>query len=290
MKKTIAFTGYRGFIASALRKMFKEEGCRCVALERNASTDEWRKVIEESDVVINLAGKPVFHRWNRKNREEILNSRVDTTKRLVDILNLIQVPDSNKKLLISASAIGIYPDTGEKMLSESDDEIGDSFLSEVVKAWESAALQLSNPNVRLVIPRIGIVLHKNGGMLKKVLPLFKLGIGGKIASGNQRMSFVQLSDLLSAFRYFIQHDELQGVFNLVTPHPVTNKVFTRTLSKRLHRPAFVPVPAFALYLLFGKAARIMVNGEYVVPTNLLKAGFIFEYPDIDTALDFSLTS
>jgi len=278
----IALTGASGFIANSIQSKINLNDVEFVSLNRNETNNIWRQKISECQVVINLAGSPVIQRWTAKNKQTILDSRISTTRRLVTLLNELK---SGPELLISASAIGIYPDKGEKVMTEIDYETGDGFLSEVVQQWEQEAMQLTNRNTRLAIMRIGVVLGKEGGLLKQTLPLFKLGLGGKIASGNQALSFIHIDDLVAAVQFFIEKKEAQGIYNMVAPHLTTNAEFTRVLAKTLKRPAPFFVPAFALKMLYGKAAQIMINGEKVYPEHLLNEGFVFRFPEIDAALN-----
>ena len=279
----IAITGASGFIATSISKKMKIEDVNYVFLKRDETDAEWQKKLIAPEVIINLAGAPVIQRWNKKNRKKIFGSRVTTTKRIVKLLNTMP-EDIQPKLLISASAIGIYPDKGDEVHNEYSQHIGHSFLSEVVLQWEKEALNLTHPKIRLVIPRIGVVLGKDGGLLKKTLPIFKLGLGGKIASGKQALSFIHIDDLVGAFKFFIENNKTKGVYNLVVPSMATNNEFTRTMGRILKRPTMIPVPAFALKLIYGQASRIMINGEKVYPAKLISEGFKFNYPGIQDVL------
>lgn len=279
----IAITGASGFIAKSLKKSPLFYNIHFVSLNRSQSEEHWKELLKNSQVVINLAGAPVIKRWTQKNKTQILNSRIETTRKLVSVLN--QLPQTESpELFISASAIGIYPDKGTELLDEHSTQRGDSFLSEVVEQWENEARMLTSPFIRLVITRIGIVLGKEGGLLKKTLPLFKVGLGGKIGQGHQAFSFIHVNDVAKAIRFFIENKKTTGVYNLVAPNNINNTQFTKTLAKSLHRPAFIPVPAFALNILYGEASRIMVNGEKVYPARLINAGFQFDYPTIEKAI------
>lgn len=277
----IAITGASGFIATSIKEKFRIEDAQFISLKRNETDDEWNRKLQQANVVINLAGSPVIQRWTKKNKKIILESRVNTTRRLVNLLNQLE---NGPELFISASAIGIYPDKGADVLTEDSSLTGDGFLSQVVKNWEAAARNLKTQNTRLVIARIGVVIGLNGGLLKKTLPLFKLGLGGKIASGKQALSFIHIDDIVRAFQFFIEHSKTRGVYNLVAPNLTTNAEFTRTLSKALKRPAIIPVPAFALKVLYGKASHIMINGEKVYPKKLVDDGFQFSHPTIESAI------
>jgi uncharacterized protein len=188
------------------------------------------------------------------------------------------------RLFISASAIGIYPDISDQIFDEQNSEKGSGFLASVVEQWENETSDLVNGNIRLIIARIGVVLGKDGGLIKKTLPLFKLGLGGKIASGNQSLSFIHINDIVKAINFFIQNQETSGIYNLVAPNISTNKQFTQIMGHLLNRPTFLTVPAFALKLIYGEAAKIMINGEKVAPSHLIKDGFSFEFPTIGSAL------
>lgn len=278
----IAITGASGFIASKLREQLWPGKTVWMSLNRDASDTAWEQVIMAADVIINLAGAPVIQRWTPLNRKRILGSRVQTTRRLVSILN--RMDSKRPRLLVSASAIGIYPGLGEKVNTENDCEKGEGFLSEVVQQWEHEALKLENKNTRLVIMRIGVVLGLGGGLLKQILPLFKRGLGGKIASGKQALSFIHIDDLVAAVKFFIEKKDTEGIYNLVAPHWVSNQYFTRKMAAMLRKQAKFTVPALALRILYGKAANIMIHGEKVYPERLLKEGFEFRYPTIGNAL------
>jgi uncharacterized protein len=280
----IALTGSSGFIATHLQKALFNGNANFAHLKRNQSDLEWKELINNADVVINLAGAPVIQRWTVKNRKTIEESRTLTTRRLVNILN--QIPASQvPKLLISASAIGIYPNDSPIVHDEQSNETGDSFLSEVVGKWEQEARELTNYATRLVIMRIGVVLGKEGGLIAKVLPLFRLGLGGRIGNGNQTLSFIHIDDIVNAVQFFIENKNSTGTYNLVAPNITTNELFTRVLAKKLKRKAVLPVPAFALKLLYGQAAQIMIKGENVYPAHLLADGFRFKYPNIGSAIE-----
>lgn len=280
----IAITGASGFIAKALKSSEYFSNINFIALSRSDNDEKWEEIIENANVVINLAGAPVIKRWSKKNKTEILKSRIDTTRKLVSILN--KTPrNKGPKLFISGSAIGIYPDNSSELLDELSTQRGNSFLSEVVEKWENEARELTASHIRLVITRIGVVLGKNGGLIKKTLFLFKYGLGGKIGTGRQAFSFIHINDLVLAIRFFIDNAKTSGTYNLVSPNSTNNINFTKAMGKALHRPTLIPVPAFALRTIYGKAARIMINGEKVYPARLLNDGFVFKFATIEQAVE-----
>jgi uncharacterized protein len=280
----IALTGANGFIGSQIREKIKAYSTEILILKRNNSDEVWSNIISRADVIINLAGSPIFKRWNKKNKKIILESRIISTRRIVAILN--QLPkETSSKLLISASATGIYPDDKFEQFHEYSNSQGSGFLAEVVSKWEAEADELVNPSVRLVKARLGVVLSLNGGMLKTILPFFRLGLGGIIGSGKQITSYIHIDDLLNAILFFINNEKTAGLYNLVTPNPITNKEFAKILAEKLHRPVFFRIPAFILTILYGKASCIMRNGVQVYPQRLINQGFLFTYPTFQESID-----
>lgn len=276
----IAFTGGSGFIATHFK--IKNTNFEFVDLKRNESVDEWIEKLSNSDVVINLAGAPIFQRWNAKNRALIVQSRGETTKKLVACLNRMET--TAPKLLISGSAIGIYSNDDDKPSTENNPTYGNSFLSELVKKWEESTNELKNSSVRLVVARIGIVLGNNGGIIRQLKPIFKLGVGGRLASGKQKMAFIHIDDLVAGLRFFIEDEQTSGVYNMVAPNITTNKEFTQYFAKVLRRWVFLPVPGFVLKIVFGASAEIMLKGEWVEPKRLLSTDFKYQYRGIEEAL------
>jgi uncharacterized protein len=275
----ISISGSSGFIGSYLTSQFEKQGHTIHPIKRTDNEKEIDEKMSRSEVIINLAGSPILQCWNEKNKKTIVDSRVLTTRKIVASLNKLP-NDSSTKLFISASATGIYDTNPEHIHTEESKQFDNGFLGEVVKKWEIEALKLSHPSVRIVIARIGVVLGEKGGMLKKVIPLFKLGLGGNLGAGNQIISFIHIDDLYRSIVWFIDHAPSAGTYNLVSPYPVTNKEFTSGLAKKLKRWAFIPVPSTALYMLFGKAADIMLKGTKIFPKNLLAENFTFNYPTL----------
>lgn len=279
----IALTGASGYIATYFREHSPFPDAVFLPLNRDESDQVWRDRIFRADVIVNLAGYPVSKRWTSRNRKQILESRVHTTRRIVTILN--SLPHSeHKKLFISASATGIYPDNSEEVFTESDETFSHNFLGMVVRKWESEAMKLKNPLVRLVIVRFGVVLGNNSPLISRLIPVFKAGFGGTLGRGNQIMPFIHVEDILGAFRYFVNNNQAAGVYNLVAPQIITNKDFTKALAKQLKRPAIFSIPSIVLFVLFGNSSRVMLNGSAVLPARLLKDGFMFGFDSIEKTL------
>ncbi len=281
----IAISGGTGFIGKQLSDLLLRSGHEPIVISRtelSAGSDHLAKVIKSADVIINLAGAPILQRWTEKNKQVILSSRLDTTRKLVEAVRL-NLPEHKPSIFISTSAISIYKKWESH--GEQSANFGSDFLAIVCKAWEKEAEPLIDLNVRLCTIRIGMVLGSTGGSIKTMLPLFKLGLGGKIGSGKQPFSFIHIDDVCRAIEFLILNDKCKGVYNFVAPNSVTNELFTNALSKELHRPAIFTVPSFVLKLIFGKASDLIIDGVMVKPAHLLKDGFQFKYPDIGSALD-----
>jgi uncharacterized protein len=235
--------------------------------------------LESADAVVHLAGEPVAQRWTTDAKRRIRESRVIGTQRLVEALSRLQRPPG---ALVSASAVGYYGSRGDEILTESSPPAS-GFLPEVCVEWERAAQQASSLGIRVAIIRIGVALDARGGALGRMLAPFRTGIGGRIGSGRQWMSWIHAGDLAELFRFLIEGD-LGGIFNGVAPFPVVNAEFTRELARALNRPAVVPVPEFALKLLFGEMAQILLDSQRATPRAAEAAGFRFRFPQIGPAL------
>jgi uncharacterized protein (TIGR01777 family) len=280
----IAISGSTGFIGKLLSDFFLQSGNELIMISRldfAGGSNQLAKVIKSADVILNLAGASVLQRWSEKNKNNIISSRVDTTKLLVKAVKQ-NLPEHCPRVFISASAIGIYE--SNKSHDDYSKEFGNDFLASVCKEWESATTEFKEIDLRLCTIRIGIVLGTTGGSLKKMLPIFKAGIGGKISSGNQAFSFIHGSDFCQAIQHLIMSRKSEGVYNFVSPEPSTNKLFTKALSENLHRPAFFTIPEFALKIIYGQAAELLTTGARVLPRRLLEEGFRFQFPDIFTAV------
>ena len=228
--------------------------------------------------MVHLAGEPVGQRWSASAKRRILDSRVEGTRALLAALR-----ERPPNVLVSASAVGYYGFRGDEILTEQSPPASD-FLGQVVAAWEHEALEAEKLGVRVVRLRIGVVLGAGGGALQKMLLPFRIGFGGRLGPGTQWMSWIHLDDLVAMILFALRESTLRGVLNATSPHPVTNAEFTRALAHALHRPAVIPVPAFALRLLFGEMSEVLLGSQRAVPEAALLAGFEFRYPEIGAAL------
>jgi len=297
----ISVTGGSGLVGRRLTKHLLDAGHSVHVLSRHAGTNlppnvrlsVWDALkgqppedsLAGADAVVNLSGEPVAQRWTPETKARIRASRVDGTRRLVEALSTLS---RRPTVLVSASAIGIYGARGDETLTESSPP-GNGFLREVCMAWEQQADLAQALGMRVAKLRIGIVLAMHGGALAKMLPPFRAGLGGQVGSGRQWMSWIHLDDLAALIRYAIE-TPLAGVVNATAPGPVTNAEFTRTLAGALRRPALVPMPGFALKLMFGEMAEILLASQRVAPRAAEAAGFQFRYPDLDGALKHLLAA
>lgn len=294
----IVVSGSTGLIGSPLVEALRERGHEVVRLIRRPSPmataepalqwDPERGTIDRvglaragADAVIHLAGENVFGRWTEAKKERIRASRVQGTRLLSETLAGLE---RRPATLLAASAIGYYGDRGDEVLTEQSGS-GDDFLAEVARAWEAATAPAGRAGIRVVNMRFGIVLTTKGGALGKMLPPFRLGLGGPIASGSQYVSWIERSDLISAILHLLTRTDPSGPVNLTAPTPVTNREMATTLGKVLHRPSVVPVPSFALKMAFGvEGAEMLQSGQRVLPERMLAAGFQFRFETIEPAL------
>lgn len=278
----IVVTGASGFIGRAVVDRLRAGGhtVTAVSLRRGLPAESF----PACDAVVHLAGEPVAQRWTKAARQRIRDSRIQGTRQLVESLRA-QPPS----VLISASAIGYYGSRGNDILTEEAMPSSD-FLGKIAVAWEQEAFAAESFGVRVVVPRIGVVLGPGGGALKKMLLPFRLGLGGRLGSGKQWMSWIHIDDLVALIEFAIATLELSGPVNAAAPAPVTNAEFTRTLARTLRRPAIFPVPALALKLIFGEMSQILLGSQRVLPEAALRAGFDFRYSDLGLALAAALGS
>jgi uncharacterized protein (TIGR01777 family) len=288
----IAITGSTGLIGSALVRALRDEGLTVLRLVRHraAAGDEiqWdpfgdvdTAALEGVDAVVHLAGAGLGdRRWSQSYKREIRDSRVEGTRTLSHALAGLE---RRPAVLVSGSAVGFYGDTGDVAVDESAPQ-GEGFLASVCRDWEAAARPAADAGIRVVHPRTGLVLSRKGGLLGKVLPLFRVGLGGRLGGGGQWMSWISLTDHIAALRFLIDGD-LEGPVNLTAPEPVTNAAYTKAVGRALHRPAPFIVPAAALRLALGEFAdEGALVSQRVLPDRLSKAGFTFQHPGLDAAL------
>jgi hypothetical protein len=274
----IAITGISGFVGQNLKMALSSD--EVITIKRDISEVDLCKLLESVDVVINLAGSPIIARWSEEYKKVLYNSRIDTTKKLIDAFSKISKKPS---LFISTSAIGIYDNKG--IYDEYNTNYGDDFLSNLCKDWEKKKKKAQNFGIRTAIFRFGIILGQNGGALQKMLTPFKLGIGGCIGDGSQKFSFIHIDDLVNAFLFVIRNSNINGTFNLTAPVPTTNYGLTKALGKTLHRPTIFNVPEFILKIIFSEGAKVLTDGQSVIPKRLIESGFEFKYKTIEEAIE-----
>ena len=301
----ILISGASGLIGSALVPSLKAAGAHVTRLTRGPNQSAKSSNKDESqipwdpqkpldpdtvsgfDAVIHLAGRTIASRWTDSAKSEIWNSRIGPTRHLAQALAAAR---EKPKVLLSSSAIGYYGPRGDEILTE-ESMPGDGFAADVSREWEDAAQPAAAAGIRTICLRTGIVLSKNGGALKKLLPPFKMGVGGRVATGKQYMSWIDLQDMVGAIHHLLKADLVHGPVNLVAPKPVTNAEFTKTLAAVLHRPAIFPVPAAALRLMFGQMAdELLIHGQRVEPTKLVTSGYPFRFRDLKASLEHVVKS
>ena len=273
----IILSGSTGFIGKALKNFLASHGHQVVNYSSRASSKCCRKPDLNADIVIHLEGEPLAGRWTAAKRMNILKSRVGSTYYLANALK-----NQPPKLFICASAIGIYGDRGDEILTE-DSPRGRGFLSAVCEKWEAVAQQLQES--RVVHTRFGIVLGKDGGALKKMSLPYKLGLGATLGNGKQWMSWIALQDLLRAIDFIINNESLSGPINLTSPNPVPQQKFSEALAHSFHRKAFLRIPRWLVKLLFGQMGiEMLLFSDRVIPKKLIEAGFTFSQPDLQETL------
>ena len=245
------------------------------------NSDELREIINGVNGIINLAGETIAVRWSRSKKESILNSRIETTKAIVDAINKCINPP---EIFLQGSAIGYYSYDSTELMNESSNS-GRGFLSEVVTKWESIAKN-ANPKTRLVILRTGVVLANDGGFISKILPSVKSFFGGWFGNGNQYLSWIHIDDLTNSMLFLLENSKSRGIYNAVTPNTVKFKVLVKGIGKRINRPVWIPVPEFIIKLIYGEMAKeVLLANQKVSSAKLVESGFVFKYQTIDSALD-----
>jgi uncharacterized protein (TIGR01777 family) len=292
----IVLSGATGFLGLHLVERLCAEGHSIALLARSpltglpatVETYLWNpprvqaplQALEAADVVIHLAGATVNQRWTQQSKELLRSSRIDSTRSLVESLSTLS---QRPALLLSASATGFYGDRGDETLTESSGP-GDGFLADLSVSWEKEATLARALGMKVQLLRTGVVLGLRGGALPSMLPVFRLGIGGRLGSGQQWMSWIHIEDWVGSVLKLLRDELPSGAYNLTAPEPCRNEEFTRLLGKVLDRPAFLPVPEFALNLLFGEMSTIILGSQRAIPEALLKSGYQFRYPALESGL------
>jgi len=294
----IFMTGGSGFVGTFLSRELMREGREITILSRRARQPDpafpgirhitgdptregpWMAAAREHDWIINLAGASVFSRWTAAAKKELLESRILTTQNLVKALS----QGDRRQLFCSTSAIGYYGNREDEELTE-DSPPGADFLARLAADWEAEALKAQDLGIRTVVTRFGLVLGRGGGVLSQMAPLFRKFLGGPVGSGRQWFSWIHQRDHARAFLLVKDHPEISGPVNFTAPHPVRNRDLAKALGRVLHRPAFMPAPAFMIRLVLGEFGQVILEGQKVLPKKLLDAGFEFLYPTIDKALE-----
>jgi uncharacterized protein (TIGR01777 family) len=288
-------TGATGFVGKTLvdRLLARGDTVNYLARKRSEQLDSrtayhfWKTgelppltSVPRLDAIVHLAGETIAQRWTSDARKRIYDSRVEGTRQLVTALaNLAHKPE----VLVSASAIGYYGDRADEMLTE-DSASGSGFLAEVCRDWEREALRAREFGVRVVTLRFAMVLGRDGGTLARMLTPFRLGVGGKLGSGRQWMSWIHMNDLIRLLIFAAEHPEVSGALNAASPNPVTNAEFTRALARAVHRPAILPAPKIVLTAALGEMATLLFDSLRVLPKATEQAGFKFEEPELAGAL------
>jgi len=284
----ICLTGGTGFLGSRITQFFKGNNFEVVNISRNdfkGSTETIVKKIEGADMLINLAGAPVLKKWTSTYKKTIRDSRIETTKKLVDAIKQVQKKPS---IVLSSSAVGIYDDIYEH--DEFSDRLGDDFLANVCKEWEASLAPLAALDIKLAVMRIGVVLDHTQGAFAKMLPSFKMGVGAMVGDGMQSFPCIHINDFLSAIWYILKNPNSTGVYNLVAPDLVSNQYFSKMLGKKLHRPVIFKANKFLMKLMFGDGANVLLKGQKVKPQRLLDLDFYFQFPTVDSIIDDLLKS
>jgi uncharacterized protein len=284
----VAVTGATGLVGSALVKALAARGDDVTELSRSTNWPDPKaapppaEALRGRDAVVHLLGEPIAQRWNDDAKREIRDSRVLSTRNLVTALG--ELPEGERpKVLVSQSGAGWYGHRGDERLDESHPS-GDDFLARLSADWEAEARRAEELGVRVVVNRTGMVLSPAGGALAKMLPFFKLGIGGPVAGGRQYVPWVHLDDVVGAILFELDTEAASGPINVTAPEPATNRDFSKALGRALRRPAIAPVPALAVKVLYGEMSDIVTTGQRAVPARLTELGYAFRWARVEDAL------
>ncbi len=292
----VLITGASGLVGKELQKSFAEKGYEMLLASRSEPKDDkhiqWTieegfaepERLEGVDIVVHLAGENVSGgiRWTDEKKKAIRDSRVLGTRNVVDAISKLK---KKPHTFIASSAIGFYGERGDEEVTESS-AAGDNFLAGVCKEWEAESRRAEDAGIRTVLLRTGIVLSKDGGALGTMLTPFKLGVGGVVGSGKQWMSWISMEDEIAIINYAIDNENIRGAVNAVAPNPVTNEEFTKTLGEVLYRPTFIPLPEFAVSMIFGEMGdALLLASTKVMPKRLEDAGFEFKFPNLKVAVE-----
>ena len=296
----ILITGASGLIGKALRPSLEPKGYELILASRREPKDpqhvQWNpdtgfaeldlSRLEGLDAVIHLAGENVSGlRWTEEKKKAIRDSRVFGTRSLIETFDKLK---AKPKVFISGSAIGFYGDRGDEVMTESS-PAGKTYLSEVCKEWEAESRRAEDMGIRTVLLRTGIVLSKDGGALATMMTPFKLGVGGVVGSGKQWMSWISLDDVVGMINFALENESVRGAVNVVAPNPVTNEEFTKTLGSVLYRPTFLPLPEFAVHMVFGEMGdALLLDSTRVIPKRLQDNGYEFRFTDLKPALEHAV--
>jgi len=292
----ILITGGSGFVGSHLSRHLLAHGHEVTALGtrpemagpehdnfRYVSADaaregDWQRLVEDMDAAVNLAGRSIFTFWTDKVKKEIYDSRIETTRNLA-----AAIPEGKPFVLCSTSAVGLYGDRGDALLTEESDP-GDDFLARLAIDWEKEALTAESKGARVALMRFGIILERDGGAMEKMIPAFRAFLGGPLGDGAQWFPWIHLADVMAACRFLLETDSAQGPFNFTAPYPVRNRELVRTLGQVLSRPTVFRAPRFLVKTFGGEFGGVLLSSQRAVPERLTAEGYRFQYPDLETAL------
>lgn len=278
----IVICGMSGFVGGALENFFRKRGdsVEGISIRSSTSVQSIASVFEQADVVINLAGANILGRWTSEYKKILRQSRLETTMKIVKAFAECSHPPS---LLLNASAVGVYDSFHQH--DERSRHLAEDFLADLVREWEAAAMSAASEHTRVCLMRFGVVYASEGGAMSKMLPPFKLGLGGKMGDGFQMISWIHLDDLVRACAFLIDRPDIEGIVNFTATEPISNMTQSKAMGRILHRPAFFDLPAWLVKLVFGEGSTVMLDSKEVYPRRLQEAGFTFLYPTFECAME-----